>query len=204
MSESTRLKMRLAKLGKPRSGNPINWKQSKESKEKNRIAHLGKTAWNKGKKGTGGFVTHPEIIFKGTPNKGKKASPEKIKKMSDSHKGKKHSEETKRKMSQSNRGERHWAWITDRSKLVVQENGKSAACNYFRKQVRLRDNNKCKINNSDCLGQLEVHHILDFKNHPELRYDINNGITLCHFHHPRGRIKEKLLSPYFQNLISIT
>lgn len=35
----------------------------------------------------------------------------------------------------------------------------------------------------------------------ETRYEINNGITLCHFHHPRKREKEKELSPFFQELI---
>ena len=67
-----------------------------------------------------------------------------------------------------------------------------------------RDNWKCKINNSDCKGRLEVHHILGFTKFPELRYDINNGITLCHFHHPRVREEEKRLSPYFMELVSVS
>lgn len=29
----------------------------------------------------------------------------------------------------------------------------------------------------------------------------NNGITLCHNHHPRKRIEEKQLVPVFQSLI---
>ena len=35
----------------------------------------------------------------------------------------------------------------------------------------------------------------------KLRYEINNGITLCHAHHPRGRAKGKQLTPYFQELV---
>jgi len=32
-------------------------------------------------------------------------------------------------------------------------------------------------------------------------YEVNNGITLCHFHHPRKRKDEIKLSPYFMELI---
>lgn len=59
-----------------------------------------------------------------------------------------------------------------------------------------------KINNKDCEGKLEAHHILSWKDYPELRYDINNGITLCHAHHPKKRAEEKRLSPYFMELVS--
>lgn len=71
------------------------------------------------------------------------------------------------------------------------------------KAVKTRDNWKCKIGNHDCYGRLEAHHILDWKNYPELRYNVNNGITLCVKHHPRGRKKEKKLSIYFKELINV-
>ena len=71
------------------------------------------------------------------------------------------------------------------------------------KMVRKRDGNKCKINNKDCAGRIEVHHILNWKEYPELRYQINNGITLCHAHHPRGRAEEKRLIPTFQELVPV-
>lgn len=38
----------------------------------------------------------------------------------------------------------------------------------------------------------------------KLRYDINNGITLCHAHHPRKRADEAKLSPYFKELVAET
>lgn len=60
---------------------------------------------------------------------------------------------------------------------------------------------KCKINNKDCEGQLEAHHILPWRDHPELRYETNNGITLCHRHHPRKRKEEISFSTFFQELI---
>ena len=49
----------------------------------------------------------------------------------------------------------------------------------------------------------EAHHILAWRSYPELRYEINNGITLCHAHHPRGEAKEKRLVPRLQGLVSV-
>lgn len=103
-------------------------------------------------------------------------------------------------------GENHPRWIKDRSKLQKygddNKDRRSSAYTYWHRQVLKRDNNECKINNSDCSGRLETHHILGWKEHPKLRYDINNGITLCHFHHPRKKEDERLLSPYFKDLIT--
>lgn len=92
-------------------------------------------------------------------------------------------------------------WIADRSKLKVDDR-RSLKNNCWVEDCKIRDGFKCKINNKDCTGQLEVHHILSWKEYPELRHDINNGITLCHFHHPRKRAEEKRLAPYFENLLS--
>lgn len=100
-------------------------------------------------------------------------------------------------------GEKHPGWIKDRSKIIGRHNRKVHDPDYkkWSKQCRDRDNYKCKISNSDCCGKIEVHHILSWKDYPELRYEVNNGITLCHFHHPRKRIDEERLSPFFQELI---
>jgi hypothetical protein len=40
------------------------------------------------------------------------------------------------------------------------------------------------------------------KEFPELRYEVNNGITLCQHHHPRKKEDVAKLSPYFQNLVA--
>ena len=53
-----------------------------------------------------------------------------------------------------------------------------------------------------CKGKIEAHHILSFTKYPELRYQVNNGITLCQAHHPRKRAEEARLAPVFQGLIS--
>lgn len=93
--------------------------------------------------------------------------------------------------------------IKDRTKIVQKEKKHlNGLYKEWMSLVKKRDAYKCKINNSDCSGRLESHHILDWKNYPELRYEINNGITLCHAHHPRGRKNEAELSPYFQKLVA--
>ena len=89
---------------------------------------------------------------------------------------------------------------------MVKNEKKHLDCQYreWMLAVKNRDNWKCKINNNDCSGRLESHHILNWKDYPELRYEINNGITLCHAHHPRKRAEEKRLSPYFKELVSVS
>ena len=72
----------------------------------------------------------------------------------------------------------------------------------WRMEIYRRDGSKCRINNEDCNGKMEAHHILSFTKYPELRYQINNGITLCHAHHPRKRAEEVILAPIFRGLIS--
>lgn len=103
-------------------------------------------------------------------------------------------------------GEKHYNWIKDRSKLKKLDNPekdrRSSAYIYWRKTVWLRDNYKCRIASTDCKGRIEVHHILSYTKYPELRYQLNNGITLCHAHHPRKRDEEAKLSPYFQKLVA--
>jgi hypothetical protein len=60
----------------------------------------------------------------------------------------------------------------------------------------------CRIADVNCEGRLEAHHILPWRDYPELRYKVNNGITLCHAYHPRKRADEAKLSPFFQSLVA--
>lgn len=104
-------------------------------------------------------------------------------------------------------GENHPNWIHDRSSLSrVVNYGERRSYMYanWRKQVWLRDNFKCKIANPDCGGRVEAHHILGWASYPELRYEVNNGITLCHAHHPKKRAEEKRLIPFFQELVPVS
>lgn len=126
--------------------------------------------------------------------------------MVSTNKGKKMSEETKLKISLSkkgkNTGELNHNWIKDRSLIKLQKERNNPEYKQWRSKVWGRDKYKCRIANAECSGRLEAHHILGWKSHPELRYQINNGITLCHAHHPRKRSEEAKLSPYFQKLVA--
>ncbi len=94
-----------------------------------------------------------------------------------------------------------WA---DRTKLKKREDRKSRSYTDWLEAVRSRDGRQCRMENTDCFGILEAHHILPWRSHPELRYDINNGILLCKFHHPRKRVEESKMAHYFHQLISST
>lgn len=121
---------------------------------------------------------------------------------------KKHSEESKMKISLNRKGkmvgENHPNYIKDRS-LLKGRHARRTFHDYdykkWRIEVYTRDNFKCKIDDDKCSGRLEAHHILPWRDYPELRYKINNGITLCHFHHPRKVEEEKRLVPTFQELV---
>ena len=101
-------------------------------------------------------------------------------------------------------GENHHRWIKDRTQLKKNDERNDMAYQEWRKQVWLRDNFKCKIANQDCEGKINAHHVLSWREYVELRYKINNGITLCHAHHPRKRVEEKRLVPVFQGLVSVS
>ena len=135
---------------------------------------------------------------------GKKHTLEARQRISLTNLGKKHTLETRLKMSLVKKGENHPRWFTDRSKLKKKQERNDVAYQDWRKQVWLRDNWKCKIANPDCKGRIEAHHILKWSEYPELRYQINNGITLCQAHHPRKRAEEKRLIPTFQELVSVS
>lgn len=104
----------------------------------------------------------------------------------------------------SNSKENSYHWIKDRTQLKKQNRRNDPAYFEWRKQVWLRDNFKCKLANPECNGKIEAHHILGWSNNPKLRYQISNGITLRHAHHPRKRAEEKRLIPVFNELVSVS
>jgi len=100
------------------------------------------------------------------------------------------------------RGENSPCWIKDRTKIrQYWTERNNPEYKQWVKKIKKRDNNICRINNKDCSGHKIVHHILSWSEYPDLRYNINNGITLCHFHHPKKRVDEKRLIPTFQELV---
>lgn len=114
----------------------------------------------------------------------------------------KHSLKTREKIRQANLGEKSPRW-----KGGIYKKGhstKEPKYKAWRTEVFSRDNFKCKLLNNECSGKLEAHHLFNWVDYPELRYIINNGITLCHFHHPLGRKKEKQMIPIFQELLLVS
>lgn len=112
-------------------------------------------------------------------------SAESKKRLSLSHKGlrkgKTHTAESKLKMSITKigqcSGENNPNWkggITSEQKL--QRNSYDAK--EWKKAVLERDNWVCQ-HCEDRGGNLEIHHLYPWSKYPELRFDIDNGITFC-------------------------
>lgn len=141
----------------------------------------------------------------GKANKGKFYSKDSREKMRRAKLGKKLSKEHKEKISKKlkgiNSGENNPMWIKDRTKLSHRKDRRSPAFYEWRYKVKKRDNNECKLKSHLCCGRIEVHHIFNWIDYPELRYVINNGITLCKFHHPLKWEEEKRMIPIFQEII---
>lgn len=149
----------------------------------------GQLAWNKNKKLS---LIHRNKISES--NKSKKRTSEQRQRMSEIRKGKKHTEETrtkiglanigrnfnldtKKKLSEAHKGEKHHNWkggITSKN-LQIRN---SFEMRQWRINVFKRDGFKCQVCN-EIGGKLEAHHIKSFSEYPELRFEINNGITLC-------------------------
>jgi hypothetical protein len=126
-------------------------------------------------------------------NRGHKQSPETIakrrlsllghrtsqatrRKISLAHKGKTLSEDHRRKLSLAHRGEKSILWkggLTD----INQRLRHSLDYRLWRKAVLERDGNMCVWCKSK--SNLEADHIKPFSTHPELRFAIDNGRTLC-------------------------
>lgn len=105
----------------------------------------------------------------------------KIKIAKDKHRtGKKFSEEARKRLSEAKKGKYtgadHWNWKPNKENSYQSERT-SYKAKQWSKDVRERDNHTCvKCENKE---RLHAHHVKSFKEYPELRYDLNNGITLC-------------------------
>ena len=173
----------------------------------------GNIPWNKGKSGyklPPFSDKHKRKISENHSrhNLNKKMSEETKKKISKKNKGHLVSTETRKNISMNSIGkrtkEKSYQWIKDRTKLKKSE--KKHLDGQYREwmfSIKNRDGWKCRLFNDDCSGRLESHHIFNWIEYPELRYILTNGITLCAFHHPRGREEEKRMIPIFQELLSV-
>lgn len=124
--------------------------------------------------------------FKFTEESKKKMSEKaKLRIISDEHKqklrnfhlGRKHSTETKIKIGKYWKGENNPNWNGGITPINIKIR-ESFQYRQWRSDVFQRDNWSCQT----CGivgGKLQAHHIKSFSKHPELRFELNNGITLC-------------------------
>ena len=146
-----------------------DWHHSEETKQKIRLANTDKTHSEETKK------KQSEIKKKNPTNYwlGKKRpSP---------------SDETKKKMSNSQKrignkpptriGKANNKWKGGISRAYKTGYG-STKYKIWRKSVFERDSYTCQVC-EEVGGCLNAHHIKSFANYPKLRFDVNNGVTLC-------------------------
>ena len=71
----------------------------------------------------------------------------------------------------------------------------------WRKNIKKRDNHTCQWPGCICKNKLHAHHINKWSDFPGLRYNIDNGITLCKTHHDLIKDNEENYAPFFFKLI---
>ena len=87
------------------------------------------------------------------------------------------SEETKAKIGESQRGSKHHNWKGGVTYPIFALR-KTKLYRHWRNTVLERDGYQCtKCSGSDT--RLDAHHIKSFTHFPELRFDVDNGITVC-------------------------
>lgn len=133
--------------------------------------------------------------------KGKIVSEETRIKLGLKSKGRRHTKESIEKNRIAHLGNKNGRWIEDRNNLKKGRGKQTSSYTEWRKNVYTRDRHECKLKNDECKGRIEAHHIYNWVDFPELRYNVNNGITLCHFHHPIKWSEEDRLIPLFLKII---
>ncbi len=71
----------------------------------------------------------------------------------------------------------------------------------WRQDVLRRDKRVCQFPGCCSKVKLQAHHIRRWADYPAIRYDVNNGITLCKYHHEFIKDKEVMYAPIFQTKI---
>jgi 5-methylcytosine-specific restriction endonuclease McrA len=78
----------------------------------------------------------------------------------------------------------------------------SAAYTAWRDQVIVRDGRRCQLC-SKVPRQVEIHHIKTWESTPELRYSVDNGVTLCRrCHRYKVNYHEREYEAFFMNKVA--
>ena len=89
-----------------------------------------------------------------------------------------------RKNNPKVRGENHWNWkggISSEDKKVRQ----TLEYEIWRQEVYKKDNWTCRLCGKKCKKDIIAHHLKLFSVFPELRFSVDNGITLCRSCHKK-------------------
>lgn len=71
----------------------------------------------------------------------------------------------------------------------------------WRIDIKKRDKFTCQWPGCCTKQKLHAHHIYRWSDFPGLRYHLNNGITLCKFHHDNIKGLEDSYSQFFSKII---
>ncbi len=74
-------------------------------------------------------------------------------------------------------GSRYNPNLSDEQRQLSAKQRTNYQSKHWRREVLERDENTCTI--CDATDKLVAHHLNGFKNNESLRYDVNNGVTLC-------------------------
>lgn len=72
----------------------------------------------------------------------------------------------------------------------------------WRKAVAKRDGFACQWPGCGCNQRLRFHHIRRWADFPNLRFELDNGITLCKYHHDLIWGEEEMYARMLQGIVS--
>lgn len=71
----------------------------------------------------------------------------------------------------------------------------------WRQDIRTRDKNTCQWPHCNSKKKIHAHHIKKWADFPGLRYNTNNGISLCKIHHDLIKDNEENYEGFFLSLV---